>query len=58
MARFDLTLEELRAMTQLARSPPDLDAFWAATLAEAASVRSPLRFERIDAVARRSMPST
>ncbi len=48
MAQFDLPLAELRAYEPALSEPADLDAFWAATLAEAASHPLDATFTPVD----------
>ena len=48
MAHFDLPLDELRAYRPDRTEPPDLDAFWQQTLAEARAAASPPVLEPVD----------
>jgi Acetyl esterase (deacetylase) len=48
VAQYDLSLEQLRAYTPELAVPTDLDAFWAATLAEARGHRLDATFTPID----------
>ena len=48
MARFDLTLEELRAYRPPREEPSDFDEFWAATLESSRAASSPPVFEDVD----------
>jgi cephalosporin-C deacetylase len=46
MPYFDLPLDQLRGHTAVTREPADLDAFWSATLAEAAEVEIGAQFDQ------------
>jgi cephalosporin-C deacetylase len=48
MAYFDLPLEELQRYQPPRHEPPDLDAFWQATLAKARELPLDARFEPVD----------
>ncbi len=48
MAHFDLPLDELRAYRPDRSEPPDLDAFWEQTLAEARAAASPPVLDPVD----------
>jgi len=48
MPFFDLPLDQLRAYRPEREEPPDLDAFWASTLAEARSATLNVEFEPVD----------
>lgn len=48
MAQFDLPLEELEVYLPAREEPPDFDAFWAQTLAEARQHPLDATFERVD----------
>lgn len=48
MAYYDLPLDELRAYAPVLPEPPDLEAFWAATLADARQYPLDATFERVD----------
>ncbi|HMP42065.1 MAG TPA: acetylxylan esterase, partial [Roseiflexaceae bacterium] len=49
MALFDMPLEQLERYTPTREEPADFDAFWRATLDEAASYSLDARFEPFDA---------
>ena len=48
MAFYDLSLEELQVYKPQRSEPADFDAFWAQTLAEARSVKTPAQFTEVD----------